>query len=30
MLFYLKDPHPGITPVLIVPENSNFEQELKL
>ena len=29
MLFYLKDPSPGITPVQIIPETSNFAQELR-
>ena len=27
--FISKDPSPGITPVQIVPENSNFAQELR-
>ena len=30
MLFYLKRPKPGITPVQIIPENSNFAQDLRL
>ena len=30
MLFYLKRPKPGITPVQIIPETSNFAQELRL
>ena len=29
MLFNLKDPSPGITPVQIIPETSNFAQELR-
>ena len=29
MLFYFIDPSPGITPVQIIPETSNFAQELR-
>ena len=29
VLFYLKDPSPRITPVQIIPETSNFAQELR-